>query len=97
MNIKQTAAAMHRVADALEQAGTGRLIDFPNTMLTGEAAVGAAAMLCYLRDCITSSPHDTWSRENLLVLLEITSRDGEIFPSGIGVQVWNYEDDDEQS
>lgn len=83
------------MADALERAGTGKLVEFPKSMLEGEAAIGAASFLCFLRDCITSSPKDTWTRVDLLVLLEVTSRDKQIFPSGIGTLLYSMEHDEE--
>ena len=92
MNALETASAMRRIADAVERAGAASIAKFPDAMLEGEAAVGAAGFLCYLRDCITVSGHDTWTREALLVLLETMSRDAEVFPSGIGQLMWNMED-----
>ena len=91
MTVHQTADSMRRIADALERAGAASIARFPDSMLEGEAAVGAAGFLCYLRDCITVSGHDTWTREALLVLLETMSRDADVFPCGVGQSMWNME------
>lgn len=61
--------------------------------LDPEHALGAAIMLCYLRDLIMlPGGRDHWTREELLVLLEIVSTDPEIFPDAIGIQMWNLPD-----
>lgn len=92
MTAIETAAALRRVADAVQQAGSPSLAKFPTAMLQGEAAVGAAGYLCYLRDLITASPIQFWSQVELLVLLETMSRDREVFPLGIGVVMWDMEE-----
>ena len=92
MTATSAASAMRKVAQALERAGSFKLNEFPEAMLEGETAVGAAAFLCYLRDCLTSSPKEHWSQGELLVLLETLSRDAEMFPCGIAQTMWNAEE-----
>ena len=97
MTFTESAAAMRRVADAIDRAVAMQRIDpvtgKPTPVFDGDAAVGAASMLCYLRDCFTTSPRDQWDRPTLLVLLETASRDGDLFPSGMGSIMWQAEDD----
>jgi hypothetical protein len=64
-------------------------------MLDGDAAVGAAMMLCYLRDLITVSPRLDYGQSDLLVILEAVSRDHELFPTGVGQVLWACELEDE--
>lgn len=101
MTYTEMASAMRRVADALDKVvklhrgdmDTGK----PQAMIEGEAAVGAAGLLCYLRDLFTQSKHETFDRATILVLLETISRDEEIFPCGIGTLMWGMEDDDDST
>jgi hypothetical protein len=68
---------------------------FPMPILQEEAAVGAAAFLCYFRDLITVSNKETFRREDILVILEMLSSDDELFPMGIGRLMWEaYPDED---
>jgi hypothetical protein len=94
MTTRETAATLRSLADAIDKLpGGGDLPISKGGGLSEEQAVGAAAFLCYLRDCIQSSPKETWSREELLVLLECTSRDPDIFMANIGVLMWAAEDE----
>ena len=87
MTAQQAGTSMQKIGKCLVQ--IGRDLPFgPDPVLEGDVAVGAAAFLCYLRDCITGSPKGIWSREELLVLLETMSRDREMFPCGIGNVLW---------
>ena len=63
-------------------------------MLEGDAAVGAAFMLIYLRDLITASDRREYDQAGLLVLLEIISRDAQLFPNGVAQTMWQAEDDE---
>ena len=94
MTPQEAASAMRRVATALEKAGAGSMAKFPKSYLDGDAAVGAAGFLCYLRDCFTGSPKETWSRGEILVLLETMTRDIEMFPCGIAATMWAMDDQD---
>jgi hypothetical protein len=94
MTPQETASAMRRVADVVEKIGSGSIAKFPKSILDGEAAVGAAGFLCYLRDCLTGSPKEIWKREELLVLLERMSCDGEIFPVGTGRVMWQMDNEE---
>ena len=90
MSTTETAHTLRRLADALEKVGPGPT-GFVKALLDGDAAVGAASFLCYLRDCFTASGKDVWRREELLVLLETMSRDREMFPCGIGSLMWQMD------
>jgi hypothetical protein len=59
--------------------------------LDGQAAVGAAAFLCYFRDLLTATPMETFSRGKLLAMLETISRDGDLLPAAIGMRMWDME------
>ena len=86
---------MRALAAVLEKMPSRDLRLFPDSILKEEAAIGGAAYLCFLRDCLTKSAKDVWTREELLVLLETMSRDGEMFPCGIGSLMWEMEDEGE--
>lgn len=97
MTISQTVSTMRRAADALarfvQNHGDGPMNSKPEAELfhNEDAAVGAAALLCYLRDLITAGTAETYDRGTLLVLLETISRDAELFPAGVGVLIWEAE------
>lgn len=58
---------------------------------TPEQRIGAACMLCYLRDLFTATPRETFTRESILVILEAVSRDPELFSENEGVKAWSLE------
>jgi len=103
MTLTESAAAMRRLADGIDKIA---LKFHPSTqapfgngtmaMLDEDQATGAAALLCFIRDLVTTAPRDTYSREDLLVLLETISRDAEIFPLGTGQLIWQLEDEEEE-
>lgn len=51
-------------------------------LLDSEQVIGAALFWSWLRDLFTATPHDIWTRDEILVLLETLSRDTEMFPPG---------------
>lgn len=94
MTLTEVAAAMRRLADAIdaEIAKSGDASDGKDKpMLDGDAAVGAAVMITYLRDLVAEGDRDVYDRPSLLVILESISRDGEIFPCGVGRMIWDAE------
>ncbi len=91
MTLEEMAISLRAVADAIEQIPDAKLANFPKSMLRGEAGVGAAGMLCYIRDLFTVAGKDVFAREEILVILEAISRDQEIFPGAIGVLMWDAE------
>lgn len=97
MTLTETASTMRSCADAIDKAVVRIGRDPDNRreqpVFDADQAVGAAAFLCYLRDCVTASPHETWSRGGLLVLLETCSRDAELFPAGVGTMMWDADDE----
>ena len=57
--------------------------------LPPDHAVGAAFMLCYLRDLLSPpGGRDEYTREAILKILKTISRDPEIFPDSIGTAYW---------
>lgn len=75
----QAAEAMRRLADVLEQ---NPRMTFPRPdvqPLEEECQVGAAMLLCVLRDSFTATPREVWRREEILVLLNALQSDPEIF------------------
>ena len=92
----EIAASMRRCADVFENIGGTKQLNNANpAMLEEEQALGAAVFLCYLRDLFTVSDKEKFSRDEILVILEICRRDTNVFPAGIGQLVWNMENDDE--
>jgi hypothetical protein len=90
MTANEIASTMRNLASAVEKVeGLSEL--WHSDALQPEAAIGAAGFLCYLRDCLTVSGKDVWTREELLVLLETMSRDPEVFPGGIAILMWQEE------
>lgn len=49
---------------------------------------GMAAMLCMIRDLFTITPLETFSREQVLVLLHTLATDPETFPDNEGLRMW---------
>lgn len=49
-------------------------------------------MLSFLCSLITVSPKPVHTREELLVVFEIFSRDPDLFPTGTGVAMWDREE-----
>lgn len=98
MTFRQTASAMRRLADAIDSAvavvGSADLEPGMDTKPTfnADAAVGAAAMLCYLRDLVSGGGRETYDQASLLVILHTISEDAEIFPLGVGELMWNAEE-----
>jgi hypothetical protein len=92
MNTHELADTMERCALALR-----KLPPMPThnrkPMLEGDFAVGAALFWSYLRDCMTGTPKESFTRDELLVLLETMSRDGEMFPAGVIELIANCEVD----
>lgn len=99
MTLAEASTSLRRLADAFDRLrqsqGDCPLPSKVLPVLSEEAAIGAASFLCYLRDCLTASPKEQWSRGELLVLLETCSRDGELFPMGVGSLMWEMETTDE--
>ena len=100
MTIKETANALRRLAaafDHVERKMPGADSPFGKIVpaFNEEQALGAATLLTFIRDLVTNSPRDSYPREDLLVLLETISRDGELFPNGAGLLAWQAEGDDE--
>ena len=57
-----------------------------------ELEIGGAGLICYLRDLLTETPKESFTRGEILVLLESVSRDPDWFPSGVGIAMWQLED-----
>ena len=54
-----------------------------------EVECGAALLITYLRDLFQASPRENYNKVDILVLLETISRDTDLFPTGIGVEIWS--------
>jgi hypothetical protein len=99
MTLTETAAALRRLADSFDKVaknnpGAANPFGHKTPTLDEEQATGAALLLCYIRDLLTNSPRENFPREDLLVLLETISRDGELFPNGAGQLVWQLDDEE---
>lgn len=92
MTLAQLAEDYVRIGRKLSELEAGKSdLPFPRGMMDAEEAPAAAAMVCYLRDLFTITPKESFTREEILVLLETVSSDPEIFPCGIGVKMWEME------
>lgn len=90
MTTRETAATLRRLADAIDKL-PGKLPIAGG--IDEDCAVGAGAMLVYIRDLLTTSPRGEYSTGELLVPLETISRDPDIFPAGVGNLMWAAEDE----
>jgi len=97
MTKQELSAAMRRIADAVDRLESAGDIASRRVMLSEDQAVGAAQMLCLIRDLITVSSNEVFPKGDLLVLLEVLSRDQDIFPLGLGVQFWNMDVGEDES
>lgn len=99
MTFTESAEAMRRCADGIDKVirsqGKDTQTGNPTPMLDGDAAIGAALMLIYLRDLFTAANRDQWDRPSILVALEAISRDQEVFPTGVGRVMWQCEEDED--
>ena len=92
MTLKELAEDYTRIGRKLSQLESGNSsLPFPRGMMDAECAVGAAALLCFIRDLFTATEYEQFSRDKILVLLETVSRDADIFPCGIGKTMWDVE------
>jgi hypothetical protein len=85
MTTAELADTYERLASGLRKiartVGDGEV--FPQKpIIHGDFAVGAAFLWSYLRDLFTAAGKDQFTRDELLVLLDTISRDGEIFVPG---------------
>lgn len=95
MNFTETAAAMRRLADVMDELATkGTNIDngHPVPMFNEQQAVGAASLIVFLRDLVMASDRKVYDKATLLVMLETVSRDAALFPCGTGTLMWQMED-----
>ncbi len=79
MTGSECARAMRQVADAIEHHPAMPMLRPKDGPMDADCQLGAAAMLCFLRDALTVSPKDHWGRGELLVLLNSLQTDSEIF------------------
>lgn len=101
MTFSQSANAMRRLADEIDKVvakiGDSQASKFTPQFTEGQA-VGAAILLCYLRDLITASADNVvWDRPRILVLLHTIAEDNELFPCGVARILWQVEDEDEEN
>lgn len=92
MTLSQLAEDYTRIGAKLSVLESGNSsLPFPRGLMDAECAAGGAAVLCLIRDLFTATPDETFSREQILVILETLSRDNDIFPCGIGTTMWDCE------
>lgn len=99
MTCKEAANSMRRIADAFDRihpSVQNAEIGDPKPALKDDFAVGAAVLLCYIRDLVTAGSRETYDRPTLLVMLEAISRDAEIFPCGVAQIMWGMENGEEE-
>jgi hypothetical protein len=68
--------------DAAHAAGRLPRVPFQKPCLEGDFLVGAALLWGYARDLLTGSEKDVWTREELLVALDLVNRDPKLAPPG---------------
>ena len=78
MTVQEFADALRRIADALEKFDREKEVGLKKPILNGDFAIGAAALWGYLRDLVTVSGKDRWTRDELLVALDTINRDPEL-------------------
>ncbi len=95
MTTRDAASAMRRIADVFDKMPSVKMKDQHQDQLQGDFALGAASMVCYLRDLFTLTDRHQFSQAEVLIMLEAISRDHELFPLGVGRLMWEMEDEDE--
>ena len=61
------------------------------TLNTEQQATGVS-VLCFLRDLFTSTPRESFSRDEMLVILKLAVDDPELFPDQDQAQtLWSWE------
>lgn len=92
MTFTEAAASMRKLADdidaAVKRVGQDATTGYPQPVFDEPASVGAAWMLCYLRDIATRWPPDEFSQGSFLVLLEQLSHNSDVFPFGLAEIMW---------
>ncbi len=95
MTTKQLGETYARLGASLIDLGSRVPGKVSNPPIVGEQqALGAASLLCLIRDLFTGTPKESFSRGELLVLLETLSHDEQLFPHGIGTAMWAVEDEE---
>ena len=94
MNPREAAQYMRAAADVMDQLD-GRIDTVAKKPAVPPAeAAAAAVMLCYIRDLVTAANNPLGTAE-VLVMLEMISRDSDIFPCGVGVAMWDSQEEAE--
>lgn len=92
MTVTDLADRLTRTADALRRGPMAKeTIPGSKPYLEDDFAVGAAMLWAYGRDLLTVADKETFTREELLVCLELISRDAEVFPPGVIEMIANCE------
>ena len=78
MNNKELAESLRKVASVFERVPEYCSIR-KGEPIDSELQVGAAAMLIYIRDCFTISNKDIYTRDEILVILNLIQNDQYFF------------------
>lgn len=79
MTFADTAKVLRRLADAFDKVGE-RPWPKPKPTMEGDFAVGAIIHLLYQRDLFTATEKKTFTREEILVMIDTMGHDPEVFP-----------------
>ena len=78
----EMAAAMRRVAAVVEKYDEMPVLK-RDALLGEELQIGAAAMVIYLRDLFTATTKEKFTRDEILVILNLVQNDRDIFSSDL--------------
>jgi hypothetical protein len=79
MKISELASAYEKLSAVLKKVKDGPFNKFHPPAMDEEMQVGAAFLWSYLRSLLTGSPKEAWTRDELLVLLDVIQSDHEFF------------------
>jgi hypothetical protein len=82
MTWNEGASVLRKLADAFEKVGGEMDMLRPKPHLEGDFAVGAIGHLQYLRDLFTGTEKEHFTRDEILVLLDLAGHDPEVFMTG---------------
>ena len=81
MTGKEAAESLRKLANAIER--FEHLPFIKRDVLDEDCQAGAAAMVMYIRDLFTIAGKDTFTREEILVLLNTIQNDRELFTTDL--------------
>jgi hypothetical protein len=83
MTIHELADSFERMACALRKVQDGKFRKGEVPKMDGDMQLGAAFLWWYLRDLLTITPKKSFTRDELLVLLDTIQRDADFFTPNV--------------